>query len=295
MKRRSLSRAKSSFNGQSLSGGIAIPFLEGSVSGLIGIALILFIFSAVSPQSFSVLRMSAADTAAPVIDVVTKPLRAMADTMRNVSGLSELQAENARLTQENVKLKEWYQTALLLEAENKSLKDLLNVKIEPSYKTITARIMADPGNAFVKSFIVNAGANDGVQKGQAVMSGEGLIGRVIEVGENSARVLLITDVNSRVPVIVEDTRQHAIMAGTNKDITTLNHLPADSDIKDGARVVTSGQGGVFPPGLAIGRIQKNEKGGVNLLPFSDFNRIFHVRIIDKGQDANSIVEPLNIN
>lgn len=249
------------------------------------------------------MRMSAADALMPAVNTITKPITAVADTIRNVSGLSELQTENIRLEQENMKLKEWYQTALLLEAENKSLKDLLNVKVEPGYRTITARIMGDPGNTFVKSLLVSAGSKDGVQKGQAVLSGEGLIGRITDVGEQSARVLLITDVNSRVPILIEDTRQHAVMAGSNGDTTYLKHLPPDGDVKDGSRIVTSGHGGVFPPGLAVGKIVKNDDsgapGGLSVHPYADFNRIVHVRIIDKDVALdvypNTIVAPGNLD
>lgn len=273
----------------------------GGFSGLIFIAIagLLFIASALSPNSFGALRMGAVDAVSPAINAVSKPINAVVDTARNVSGIAELQAENIRLQQENLKLKEWYQTALLLEAENKSLKDLLNVKVDPTYTTITARILSDPGNTFVKSILVSAGSADGVQKGQAVLSGEGLIGRVTEVGQNSARVLLITDVNARVPVLIEDTRQHAIMAGTNQEVAQLRHLPPDSDVKSGARIVTSGQGGMFPPGLAIGRVQKTKSGALNVHPFADFNRIVHVRVIDKGQplanDPNLIVAPVELH
>ena len=275
---------------------MAIPGVGGSGLIFVGIAFILFLASTFSPQSFGYMRMSTADAVAPLIDVVTKPIRAVADTVRNVSGLSELQAENAQLRQENMKLKEWYQTALLLEAENKSLKDLLNVKLDAPHRTVTTRVFADSGSTFVKSVLVAAGSVDGVERGQAVLSGEGLIGRVTEAGENSARVLLITDVNSRVPVLVEDTRQHAILAGSNSDIAVLNHLPPDSNVQNGARVVTSGQGGMFPPGLAVGRIQKTTGGKPQVHLFADFNRLVHVRIIDKGNDgSNLIVEPVQIN
>lgn len=231
--------------------------------------------------------MGVTDSVAPILSAITKPAVHAADVIRNASGLGDLQAENIRLQQENLRLKEWYQTALLLEAENKSLRDLLNVKIEPHYKTITARILSDTGNAFAKSILISAGSSDGVQKGQAVMAGEGLIGRVIESGEKTSRVLLVTDINSRVPVLVEDTRQHAILAGHNQETTKLVHLPPDSNIKDGSRIITSGHGGLFPHGLAIGRVSVSETtGAIHVNPFANFSRIVHVRVIDKSADPN---------
>lgn len=253
---------------------------------LVGVGFLLFVVSFAAPNSVSGIRMSVSDTLAPMFGAITKPVVQAANVVRNVSGLGDLQAENIRLAQENLRLKEWYQTALLLESENKSLRDLLNVKVEPHYKTITARVLADSGSAFAKSMLISAGRADGVQKGQAVMAGEGLIGRVIETGEQTSRILMITDINSRVPVLVEDTRQHAIMAGHNQSKTYLLHLPQDSDVKEGARIITSGHGGLFPHGLAIGRVKRNETGAIEVSTFADFERIVHVRILDKSADPN---------
>jgi len=286
VKRRSSIRSNKSFDAQS----IAAIFPVGGVSSfvLVGLGFLIFLFSVISPQSVSGIRMSINDTVAPILGALTKPVVHAADVIRNASGLGDLQAENIRLKQENLRLKEWYQTALLLEAENKSLRDLLNVKIEPHYKTITARTLADNGNAFAKSILISAGAGDGVQKGQAVMAGEGLIGRVTEAGQQSSRVLLITDINSRVPVLVEDTRQHAILAGSNDKTASLLHLPPDSDIKDGVRIITSGHGGMFPHGLVIGRIARDEHGTIQVQPFADFDRLVHVRVLDKSADPNLV-------
>ena len=287
MKRRSSLRSQNKYGAQGISG--VLDFVPGGgVSSLIliGLGFFVLVFSLVSPQSVSNVRMNVSDSLSPILSTVTKPLVYTADVVRNASGLGDLQAENIRLKQENLRLKEWYQTALLLEAENKSLRDLLNVKVEPHYKTITARILADAGSAFARSVLVSAGMKDGVQKGQAVMAGQGLIGRIIETGESTARVLLITDINSRVPVLVEDTRQHAILAGHNQSGMHLIHLPPDSEIKEGARIITSGHGGMFPHGLAIGRVANDENGKMNVLPFVEFDRIVHVRVLDKSADPN---------
>jgi rod shape-determining protein MreC len=259
----------------------------GFISFIFVIAAIgMLIFSAANPGGISVVRTSVADAVAPVLGTITKPIQSAALFVRDVSGLSELQAENARLEQENLKLREWYQTALLLEAENKSLRELMHVKIEPENRFITAQILADAGNTFVKSLLVAAGTDDGARKGQAVISGEGVIGRVIESGHNVSRVLLVTDINSRIPVLVEDSRQHAILAGQNDMNPALVHLPPESEIKSGARIITSGYGGIFPPGLPIGRVVIGQDGVYRVQLFADFDRLVHVRIVDRNEDPN---------
>lgn len=268
--------------------GVALPpvFSVAGASGLmVAVSVCLLAISAFQPQMLSGLRTGAADMAAPILDVVSTPLQKAAIFVRDVTGLAAIQAENARLLEENMKLREWYQTALLLEAENKSLRALMNVKLEASHNFITARILSDSANTFAKSLLVSAGRADGVKKGQAVMAADGLIGRVVETGENTARILLITDMNSRVPVLIEGSSQHAILAGQNDQKGVLMHLPPESKVSEGARVVTSGVGGIFPVGLPVGMVGRVD-GTIEIEPFANFNRLMHVRIVNKPVDPN---------
>lgn len=250
---------------------------------LSGVILCLSFFT---PGTMSGMRMGVADTAAPILSAVSRPFHAAADFVGNVSGMTEMRAENVRLEAENKRLREWYQTALMLQSENQSLQELLNLKVEGLHQFVSTRVIADAGNAYVKSVLVGAGANDGVEKGQAVLSGEGMVGRVIETGKTAARVLLLSDFNSRVPVIVEGSRQKAILAGTNETYPVLRHLPPDVEIPDGARIVTSGDGGIFPPGLPIGKVVKGPGSAPQVQPFADMNRVVYVRILDMPQNPN---------
>lgn len=250
-------------------------------------ATLLLTVSFVRPGMFGGVRSAVTDTMTPALIILSEPFRQVANVAGSVSGLSELRAENASLKAENVRLREWYQTALMLESENQSLQALLNVKPDPAHRFITARVIADSGNAFVKSAIVAAGADDMVAKGQAVMSGDGLVGRIIEAGHNSARVLLLTDVNSRVPVLLEGSRQKAMLAGNNTDILELKYLPEDIDVKAGTRIVSSGNGGMFMPGLPIGIVVIKD-GVPTVKPYADISRISHVRIVDYPENPNLI-------
>lgn len=250
------------------------------------LSVIILALSFFKPGAMSGMRMTIADTAAPILNAVSRPFHAAADFVGNVSGMTEMRAENVRLDAENKRLREWYQTALMLQSENQSLQELLNLKIEGQHKYVSTRVIADAGNAYVKSVLIGAGANDGIKKGQAVLSGEGMIGRVIETGKSAARVLLLSDFGSRVPVIVEGSRQKAILAGTNDTYPTLRHLPPDVELAEGTRIVTSGDGGVFPPGLPIGKVVKGENGKILVQPFADMNRVVYVRILDMPQNPN---------
>lgn len=237
------------------------------------------------PHSFHGLRGQVSDVFAPVLSTVSLPFQRSVLFFHDVMGLAQLQADNQRLEQENIRLREWYQTALLLDSENKSLRALLNFEADPKLKTITGRVISDAGNTYVKSLLVNIGQHDGVKKGAAVLSVGGLIGRIVEVSDNTARILLLTDINSRVPVMVADTGQHAIMAGGNKRDPRLIHLPQDSEVSAGGRVITSGFGGVYPHGLAVGRVIEDASGGFEVELFADFEKIQIVRILQFDDGA----------
>ena len=280
LKRRKWSKTFARTAPLSLVGGAFGPI------ALVFLAFITLIISSLNPQGVTGLRMTAADMVAPLLGMISMPVQDAAAFVRNVSGIAELQVENLRLEKENAKLREWYQAAMVMEAENKSLRELLNVKLDPQNNYITARILADPGHTFAKSLLVSAGSNDGVRKGLAVVSGDGVVGRVVETGNEVARVLLVTDMNSRVPVLVENSRQHAVLAGQNDSKPTLVHLPVDSKVEEGARIITSGYGGVFPQGLPVGRVVFDANKTPQVELFADFDRMVHVRVINRPEDPN---------
>ena len=225
-------------------------------------------------------RTGVLDFAAPVMEIVSQPAAAVANAIENVKDLIHLRSENARLKAENARLVAWQSTARRLQAENATLRGLMHVPVELPERFITARVIADSGGAFVRSVIVNAGRRQGVTKGQAVMTADGLVGRVFEAGFYSARVLLITDINSRLPVLLEATRARAILVGDNGEKPKLAFLAASAEVSVGDRIITSGQGGMFPAGLPIGVVASVDGTGVRVSPLVDFDRLEMVRIVD---------------
>lgn len=231
------------------------------------------------------MRVALTDFFAPVFAGVSEPIKSATGRIDAVANIRDLRAENMRLSEENRRLQQWYDTALRLEAENRSLKSLMNFKIEPDYSFITTRVVADPGGSFIKSVLIPVGRNDGVREGQAVMGEKGLVGRVVETGKNASRVLLVTDLNARVPVLVEATRHKAILTGRNSDKMVLQHLPLDSRPGLGARIVTSGDGGVLPPHLPVGTIVSRNGGMIEVTPLDDLDRLEYVRVVDFSADS----------
>ncbi len=267
---------------------LSLPLWGSRLSTLIFfvLALALFAVSAVRPGNLQGLRTGVADMLAPAMALVNTPVQKAAAYVRMVSGLAELQEANARLQEENTRLREWYQTALVLKSENESLQKLLNITLAPQHKYTTAQVIADPGSTYVRTLLLLSGKKQGVDKGQAVLSGEGVIGRVLEAGERSARVLLITDINSRIPVIIDGKAYHAILAGGNDNLPHLEHLPAGSVPEEGARVITSGFGGIFPYGLPVGEVVKRKDGNWAVRPFADPGRASFVRVVSVDSDPN---------
>ncbi|MDP6172604.1 MAG: rod shape-determining protein MreC [Rhodospirillales bacterium] len=226
------------------------------------------------------LRAEVTDAVAPILEALSRPITTVSKGVDNFRELSVLRDENLRLRQENTHLLQWQTAARKLGTENLSLRAMLGFVPDPDAKFITARVIADTGGAFAHTFILNAGSRAGVTKGQAVISHGGLVGRVAEVGKRSSRVLLVTDLNSRIPVLVEPGRARAIMAGNNSDRPRLIHLAPGARISLSNRVVTSGHGGAFPPGLPVGIVASVSDGGVSVQPILDRFRLEFVRAVD---------------
>jgi rod shape-determining protein MreC len=167
-----------------------------------------------------------------------------------------------------------------LAAENAGLRELSNFSAAPAAGQITARVIADSSNAFVRSLLVLAGEPDGVVKGQAAVTGQGLVGRVTAVGERASRVLLVTDINSRIPVRIDRTRERAVLAGNNSSSPALIYLPPETGVQVGDRIVTSGHGGVFPKGIPVGVVTVVDGETVLVRPHFDWSRIEYLRLID---------------
>lgn len=228
------------------------------------------------------IRTTVADAVTPIMDVAARPATSVSGVISNIRELSGIREENSHLRDENERLRRWQVAARRLEAENDALKDLLNFVPEPSSTFVTGRVVADTGGAFAQSLLITIGRRDGVQKGQAVVSGDGLVGRIAEAGQRASRVLLVTDINSRIPVTVGNSRQRAILVGDNSPQPRLLFLKSAQAVAPGDRVMTSGDAGAFPPGLAVGIIASVADGDVRIEPYAQRERLDYVRAIDYG-------------
>lgn len=235
-------------------------------------------------------RSGVVDVVAPLMDALSRPIATVSEGIDYVNWFFSVYEENDQLREQNARLLEWQSAALALAAENSTFREMLKFVPERGASFSAARVIGDSGGVFVRSVLINGGMVDGIQKGDAVVSGEGLIGRVAESGRRSSRVLLVSDLNSRIPVVGEKSRVRAILAGDNSPSPKLAFLPPSAGLEVGDRIVTSGHGGVFPAGLPVGQISSISDGGIQVKLFADFNRLEYVRIITEfpGEVAGKI-------
>ena len=253
--------------------------------GLVAAAFALMLLGKADVLLVDRMRAHVTDAVAPILDFASRPIASAKEMVGEVHAIVALKSENDRLREDRARLLQWQAVARRLESENQALKSLLNFKPGPEASFLSARVIADAGGAFAHSIVLNIGERDGVENGQAVVTGEGLVGRVAIVGGRSVRVLLITDLNSRIPVLVESTRTRAILAGNNTDQPRLIHLPPNARVPQGDRIVTSGHAGVFPPGIPIGVITGVGDGGITVQPFAKRDALEYVRIVDYKLDG----------
>ena len=229
-------------------------------------------------------RVFLVDAFTPIFNVISHPVYFAKNTVRELNTIFYLRSEVKRLTEENEKLMNWQQVGYRLTYENNSLRELLNVSEEPAIQNVSARIIADTSGLFVRTFIINAGSTNGVKKGQAVVSARGLVGRVSEAGISSSRVLQITDMNSKIPVIVSPSNQRAILAGDNSDNSKLLFLTDKNEDLINNYVLTSGHGGLFPPGIRIGTVSQFVNGSVRVRPFVNWSQVEYVKVLSFSKD-----------
>ena len=228
------------------------------------------------------LRMALADTMAPLFSLVAEPVMSAHRTLADAEGLMSLRSENARLRQDNDQLRRWQAVALALDAENATLKANLRWIPDPAPSFVTARVVADAGGVYARAVLLSTGPNHGLTKGQIALDERGLVGRVTEIGARSVRVLLLTDINSRIPVTLESSRARAILVGTNGARPRLLHWPEGVMPVEGERVVTSAEANAFPAGLPVGVVHYSATNAPEVDTSARLDRLEVVRIFDYG-------------
>ena len=212
---------------------------------------------------------------------INLPGKFYGDVSRFIDNHFQVYEENKDLKSEVQKLNQELVDKEYLVSENKNLKEIIQTKISKDYSLVTAKVILDKDSPFLKSVVITKGLNAGIKKGMPVLHEQNLIGKIAEVNFFSARVLLLEDLNSRIPVVIVPNNYHAIMIGKARDLPSLQFLPKDNELISGEKIYTSGKDGVIHEGIPVGKvfIEGNE---YKVELFSNSTQVDFVNII-KGR------------
>jgi len=256
-----------------------------SLFALVVLSVILLFIEKIETKPLNYLRSIVKDViyrSSVVVSAPTKGLKSVADT---VEKHMDLYSKNVELKQENLKLKANISDSNFLKFENKQLRKLLDEDVALSTNLVSSRVMIDKQSPYLNSFIINSGTNKKIKNGLAVLDGENFIGRIVDVNFFSSRVLLVSDLNSKIPVIIVPSGHHAILSGHGKNEITLEYLPENHRVQSGNKVYTSGKEGIFSPGIPVGEVKMSiDKVLISL--FSDLTQITFVNINLGGLEKN---------
>jgi rod shape-determining protein MreC len=219
---------------------------------------VLLVLSRIDHNAIGNVRDRLVDLTAPVLEAASVPgimARQALERARSYVGMAE---EIDRLKAENEQLKQWEWRAKLLERNIAHLRTLLNAVDEPALHYVTGNVIADARGPFLRSALINLGRDHGVRIGYAVINGDGLVGRTVDAGASVSRVLLLNDLNSRIPVLVGPGAVRALALGDNGPELRLDFLPDGAKLHAGDEVYTSGSDGVLPRGLRVGVVSGAE-------------------------------------
>jgi len=211
--------------------------------------------------------------------IVSVPENLLKDSYITIQNHNKLYKENEKIKSELeiLKAKDLLNEFTIL--ENQRLKNIVDDYLVKS-DTIIAKVLSDKGSPFLRSIIINKGSKHKINLGMVVMDGAYLVGKVVEVNYLSSRVLLLSDLNSKIPVIVEPNAVFSILSGTGKNHGIIQYSKKYDDIKSESVIYTSGAGNLFKAGIPIGKINDNflndEK---NVEFFSDFSQLRFVKVL----------------
>ena len=252
-----------------------------SLFALVVLSILLIFIETIDTKPLNYLRSFIKDTIYRGSLVISTPSKSFSNFSVSINEHINLYSDYIELKKENKELRNDITKSEFLELENNQLRKLIEEQVASPSNLVSARVMLDKTSPYLNSFIINTGSNKNVKNGMAVLDGKNFIGRIVDVNFFSSRVLLVSDLNSRIPVIVEPSAYHAILNGRGKNEPTLEYLPENHNVKDGDKVYTSGKEGIFPSGIPIGEVKLN-KDLIQVLLFSDLSQITFININLEG-------------
>ncbi len=244
---------------------------------LIIISIVLIFFDKIETKPFSIFRSIVKDAIYRGALIANTPTKVIKNSNNYIQSHISVYSDYVKLKEENNELKNKALKIDFLELENNQLRRLIEEETQSLSSLLSARVMLDKQSPYLNSFVINIGSNKKLKNGMAVLHGKNFVGRIVDVNFFSSRVLLVSDLNSKIPIITEPSANHAILSGHGINKATLDYLSENNNIQDGDKVYTSGKEGLFTPGIPIG-IVKKKKDLINVELFSDLSQITFVNI-----------------
>jgi rod shape-determining protein MreC len=234
-------------------------------------------------------RAAFVDRVIPSMDWALIPVTKLADMVAGFQSYASLYDQNQELRRELQRMKSWKEAAVQLEQQNAKLLAQNQVRLDPKLTSVSGVVLADSGSPFRQSVLLNVGSRDGIVDGWATMDGLGLVGRISGVGDRTARVILLTDASSRIPVTIQPSGQKAMLVGDNTAAPPIEFLETPEQVRPGDRVVSSGDGGIFPSGLLVGVIEADSERRLRVRLAADYERLSFMRVL-RSHPAETINE-----
>ncbi|MCF3593559.1 rod shape-determining protein MreC [Rhodobacteraceae bacterium LMO-12] len=257
---------------------------------LVLLLLALFLVWRIDSPRVERFRAQVVDRVVPSFSWAMAPVTASVNLLRDFQSYQSLHEQNQELKRELQKMRKWKEAAVQLGQENARLLDLNKVRLDPRLTFITGVVLADSGSPFRQSVLLNIGARDSILDGWAAMDEIGLVGRISGVGENTSRVILLTDASSRIPVTIQASGQTALLVGDNTLSPSIEFIENPDIVRPGDRVVSSGDGEVFPPGLLVGEIAVDPGGRMRVRLAADYERLEYLRVL-RHHGRERILDP----
>ncbi len=266
------------------------PIRRILVGGLVLFLFAVFLLWRIDSPRVERFRAALVDQIVPSFDWALVPVTKVAGMIEGFQSYTRIYEQNQELRRELQQMKAWKEAALQLEQKNAKLLDLNNVRLDPKYTFVTGVVLADSGSPFRQSVLLNVGERDGIVDGWATMDGVGLVGRISGVGRNTSRVILLTDSNSRIPVSIQPSGQKALLVGDNSATPPIDFLESPEVVRPGDRVVSSGDGGVFPAGILVGQVAMGTDRRLRVRLAADYGRLEFLRVI-RSHPSETITDP----
>ena len=241
-------------------------------------------------------RAAFIDRFVPTFDWAMVPVTKLLAMVEGFQSYARIYEQNQELRRELQQMEAWKEAAVQLEQQNAKLLAQNAVRLDPKLTSVSGVVLADSGSPFRQSVLLNVGQRDGVVDGWATMDGLGLVGRISGVGNTTARVVLLTDPSSRIPVTVQPSGQRALLSGDNSPLPLIEFLESPEQVRPGDRVVSSGDGGVFPAGILVGQVAQGSDRRLRVRLAADYERLDILRVlrghpIEQLQDVGALIPP----